>query len=148
MDNYLAAEALIIARLKENVEALKTVSDWSDYTTLDEASFTSPAAYVLFLGYRPVQEHSDGAVQQTEQLWGVVVAVRNARQARSKSGVREDAGPLMASVMAVLQGWKPSNEHSALKLTTLDSARPSYGATVGFFPMTFATRVVIKSIDE
>lgn len=147
MDNYLAAAQLIIDRLKDQVDALATVSDWSEYATLDEATFNSPAAYVLFLGYRPTQEHSDGSVQQTEQLWGVVVAVRNARQARAKSGVREDAGPLMASVMAALQGWRPSKEHSALKLTSVDAARPTYGATVGFFPMIFASKVVIEGID-
>src|SRR3569832_555750 len=95
LDNYLAAEQLIITRLKETVPELVDVSDWSDYASINEAAIRTPSAYVLYLGDRPRVAGGKGVVQRADQFWGVKNEKHNEAQHPGGGEIRETAGPLM-----------------------------------------------------
>lgn len=145
MDNYLIAEQLIVERLTTRLRGVKKVLAAADLAGVAESSQTTPAVHVVYQGYRPTQEKEDGATQQTEQTWLVVVAVRNVRDTRAATATREDAGPIMLDCLRALQGWLPSKEHSRLKLSTAPQA--GYRAGFGYFPMAFTTKLITRGDD-
>lgn len=142
LDNYLAAEQLIITRLKETVPELVDVSDWSDYASINEAAIRTPSAYVLYLGDRPREAGGKGEVQRADQIWGVMIVVRNVAQRPGGGEIRETAGPLMMRTLRALMGWQPAPQYRPLE--RMPAPRPDYRDSVGYFPLQFATGVIIK----
>lgn len=142
IDNYLALEPLLLQRLAEQVlpggQAVEVLGA-PDLEHVTERDQRTPALHVLYDDYRPIQAQAGGLIAQTEQLWTVVVVVKNVR-GRGKTAAREDGGGLMVLVTRALQGWKPGTDHSRMQL-----ANPRYRATYrggfAYFPMTFSTRV-------
>lgn len=145
MTNYLSAEAFIIARLREKApEAVKAVLSAADLAGVAESKQVTPALHVLFHGYRPTRavEGSRGAIQETEQTWVVVTAVRNLRTPKTGEHAREEAGPILSAVLAALQGWQPSPKHTPLELA--GGPRAGFTGGYGYFPLAFTTRVVTR----
>ncbi|MEW6490766.1 MAG: hypothetical protein AB1578_22995 [Thermodesulfobacteriota bacterium] len=142
MQNYLSAEALIVARLQSKVAGVKAVLSAADLDGVAESAQVTPAVHVVFGGYRPTQERDEGRVQESEQVWIAVVAVRNLRTPKTGEHARETAGELCADVLAALQGWRPSAEHQPLKLAP--GPRPGFSKGYGYFPLAFTTRVVTR----
>lgn len=143
MENFLSAEPLIVARLEAKVPGVKVFSA-ADLAGVAEAKQTTPALHVLFSGYRPTrqQEGSHGRIQEGEQTWFVVAAVRNLRSPQTGEHAREEAGPVLATVLAALQGWKPSTGHGPLELAP--GARAGFKNGFGYFPLAFTTKVVTR----
>src|SRR3569832_1854445 len=108
LDNYLAAEQLIITRLKETVPELVDVSDWSDYASINEAAIRTPSAYVLYLGDRPREAGGKGEVQRADQIWGVMIVVLNLAQRPGDKEIRETAGPSMRRARRARRGGQPA----------------------------------------
>ncbi len=143
LTNYLAAEQLIIDRLRANTTVPERhVLSAADLANVAEATQPTPALHVIFTGYAPTQEKGDGLIQQTEQTWTVIVVVRNVREAATGTPARRDAGGYLAEVLAALQGWKPSAEHTAMKLAPAPA--PGYSSGYGYFPLAFTTRTTSK----
>lgn len=146
LDNYLAAEPLIIARLKEQVPEFVHVGDWSEYSTLEEGAIATPAAFVMYGGDRLHDAGGKGAVQRIDQMWGVVVVVRNVAQRRAGTAIREEAGPLMMKTVNALMGWKPAPQFRELE--RMPAPRPEYAKLVGFFPLQFAAALILKGDSQ
>lgn len=142
LTNYLAAEPLIIARLKDKVPEFAHVGDWSEYSTLEEGAIQTPAAFVMYGGDRVNEAGGKGNVQRADQIWGVVIVVRNVAQRRAGTAIREEAGPLMAQTLAALMGWQPAPQFRELE--RLPAPRPEYAKLVGFFPLQFAAGLILK----
>ncbi|MEN8196871.1 MAG: hypothetical protein ABFS30_10225, partial [Pseudomonadota bacterium] len=73
-------------------------------------------------------------------LDGGAVVTGNVRST-SGSDARQDAGPIMDSVLSALMGWKPSPVHGELQLQTPPA--PIFSNGFGYFPIDFQTRMTI-----
>src|SRR3569832_2432066 len=93
LDNYLAAEQLIITRLKETVPELVDVSDWSDYASINEAAIRTPSAYVLYLGDRPRGAGGRGGGRRAGRGGGGGGGGRGGARRPGGGGGRGAAGP-------------------------------------------------------
>lgn len=144
MENYLSAEPLLIARLREKVSDVKGVLSAADLAGVAESAQQTPALHVVFGGYRPTRsvDGSRGAIQETEQTWWVVAAVKNLRSPQTGENAREQAGPILSAVLAALQGWQPTAKHTPLELAA--GPRPGFSKGYGYFPLAFVTRVVTR----
>ena len=144
MENYLSAEPAIIARLKAMIPELVGAFSASDLEGVAEAKQTTPAVHVLYYGDRVVEGNgrsSTGEIQCVDQVWYVVLAVRNARTQLTNEAARADAGPLALKVLKALQGWQPSPEHGPLK--RVNGAGPGFKAGFAYLPFCFATRITV-----
>lgn len=142
---FFALEALILERLKAaSLPGVRKVGTAADIAAVAEAQQTTPAVYLIYGGYRPTQmrEGSGGRVQELEQTWVAVVAVRNVRD-MAGTAAREDAGPIINAVLASLQGWKPTADFRELHLS--DPPPPEFTEGFGYYPLAFQTRFVSKT---
>lgn len=138
----MAAEALIIERLKERVPGFRAVMGEGELSAIEERKQVTPSAYVVLDRYRPLQQR-DYAVEW-EQTWIVAVAVRNAKA--KADAMREDAGPLISAVLQALTAWQPSKDHTRLTIGT--NPRPVIEADYAYFPLTFNTRVMVRGTGD
>ena len=141
--DYLSAENLLIARLKAEVPELAGVFSAADLEGVAEAQQVTPAAHVLFYGDRVVESgngrSSTGDCQLVDQIWYVVLAVRNARAQATGEATRRDAGPLATKILKALQGWQPSPDHSPLK--RIHGAGPGHKPGFLYLPFCVQTRI-------
>ena len=151
IEDYLAAGPLIEARIRDKVGGIKRIEGVGDLTAWleDEAEFEKqisgklPAAFVGYDGDVIGAMAGDGFAHVAAQRWLVVLAVGNYRRADTAKGVVEAAGPLLAQLMAALNGWKPEG-FSELKRQV--APRPGYRAGVGFFPLMFSIDVPVEGL--
>ena len=140
--SFLDLEGKLLDRLKEKVTTARAFLSSADLQGVAETEQITPAVHVVFDGITPTREQGEGAVQEFEQRWVVVAAVRNLREARTGAGVREDASPIIDEVLGALLGWRPLLELSPLKAAV--SPKPAFFAGFGYFPFAFTTRVVAR----
>lgn len=144
MDDYLAAERLIKARLEEQAQDAKAVFSAVDLNGVTERSQVTPAVHVLYGGDVPVREApgtaNRGQMQITDQRWVIVVAVRSAKDVQGGSGARELAGPIIAQALAALRGWKPAGFDRPLRRGS--GMPPRYTPGFAYFPFQFLLRIV------
>lgn len=145
MDNYLAAESLIISRIKQMMPELgSNVFSASDLDGVSEAKQIHPAVHVLYYGDRVAEgtgRSSTGEVQCVDQDWYVVLVVKNARTQITGEAVRVDAGQLIVKLLKALQGWQPSPEHNPMK--RINGAKPGFKSGFGYLPFCFTTRITV-----
>lgn len=140
--DYLADEALIVARLKLKTTGFgNNVLNAADLAGVEQTKQITPAVFVIYIGDRLGKEAGRGIGQEVFQQWAVVVAVRNARSQRTGEGARSDAGPLMTEVIAALQGWEPATGRRPLKRIQAPW-RPKYSpGGYAEFPLAFETEL-------
>ncbi len=142
--DYLAAEQLLIARLRSAVPGFHAVLGAADLDGVAEAGQTVPAAHVIYDGDAlpggDAARGGAGAAQMVAQRWMIVVAVRNVRQTLSGDGARGEAGPLISQTLAALSGWQPSPAFRPLR--RVPGPRPGYNAGFGYFPLLFEAQLV------
>lgn len=146
MDNYLSAEQLIVTRLKERVPELVGAFSAADLDSVQEAKQTHPAAHVLYYGDRIVEgsgRSSIGDCQTVDQVWYVILVVKNARTQLTNEAARADAGPLILKILKALQGWQPSPEHSPMK--RVNGAAPGFKSGFAYLPFCFTTRITVTA---
>lgn len=139
--DYLAAEALIIARLEDRLAAdgVKVLAA-ADLAGVEERKQIVPAVHVLYDGDRLGQSVSRGIQHQVYQRWFAVVAVRNARGQATGAAARSAAGPLITKTIQALAGWAPSSDHQPLVRVSAPRPRFSPGG-FAYFPLAFETRI-------
>ena len=143
LQDYFAAESPIVEQLKASVTQVSgRVYTFSDVNNIEESqkNFES-ALHVLHGGDKLGRSGSDGRAQVFDQVWIVVVAVRNARDQTSGALLRDVAGPIICEVLRALQGFKPSDYHG--ELHRFETIEPVYKAGFAFFPLAFTTRMTI-----
>ena len=100
-DNFLAAEPLIVARLRAMLPAEVHVLSAADLATVAEEQQPTPAVHVLYGAYR-VADSSVGAMASVEQSWLTVIVTRHLSDIEQGFHARQAAGPLAAQVMDAL----------------------------------------------
>jgi hypothetical protein len=145
IEHYFAAEPLIVARVRAQMPALKQVFGMADLATLrDNATQFAPCVCVVYDGDEIPQAESAragaGAAQVVLQRWVTWLIVRNVREAQRGEATREDAGPLLSSLISALAGWQP--EASFRPLRRGPSPRPLYQVGTLHFPVLFLAPLV------
>ena len=140
IENYLAAEQAIIARLESQLEGV-TVKTAADVDGMQEDAQKTPAVYVVYDGDVPGETAGNERAQIVKQRWLAIVTVRNRRQIRAGSKTRENAGPILSSVIGALSGWKPDPGPFG-EMQRIGALSPDYSAGFGYFPLAFELPVV------
>ena len=99
--NFLAAEPLIIARLRAVLPAHVHVLAAADLADVSADMQPTPAVHVLYQGYS-VADNRTPAFAAVDQQWLTVIVARNLRDITGGFDARQDAGPLAAQVMDAL----------------------------------------------
>jgi hypothetical protein len=99
--NFLAAEPLLIARLRAVLPPEVHVLAAADLNHIVAAHQPTPAVHVLYLGYR-VADARVGAAVGLEPHRITVVVARNVADIEQGFHARQDAGPLAARVLDAL----------------------------------------------
>ena len=141
MDNFLDAEALLIAHLTAALgEKVRFVGSMADMQTIEEQSQRTPAVYVVYDGYTPGQTTTESRVAEIKQRWLVIVAVRNVSGVHTGAAAREDAGEVLAHLFPALQAYRPSAGHS--RLTLVPPPPAVYRAGFAYIPTAWETNIV------
>ena len=142
MDNYLALEGLLIARLRDQIPDIPSqgVKDLAGVKTL---ALPNASLFVYLVGDHPGETADLGANQQIRQSWTVEVVVRNTFQAATGAGARQEAGPLLAQVIRALSGWTPDFTIYRALYREKSEVRPGYSDDgFLFYPLQFAVNFV------
>lgn len=144
--DYLSAEPLIVARLRDQVEAVPdaNVLTAADLAGVEARAQHTPALHVIYDGDEPAGEAGQseyGDTQVVQQRWLVVVAVRSARDTLGGAGARALAGPLLVAVIQALAGWRPSADHSPM--VRANAPRPVFDAGFAYYPQLYRTTIVL-----
>lgn len=152
--DYLQAGSLIEARIRDAARSVKRVSPLGNlYALLEDEpqkmaqhiSGQLPAAFVGFDGETIGATAGDDFTHVAVQRWMVVLAVGSYRNADTAQGVTAAAGPLLSELVQALTGWAPTG---FTRLERQAAPRPGYLAGVGFFPLVFATTLVVEGLTE
>lgn len=100
-DNWMAAEPLIIARLRATLPPEVHVLSAADLAAVADGDQPTPAVHVLYLGYQ-VADSRTGALAAVDQQWLTVIHTRNVADIEQGFHARQQAGPLAAQVMDAL----------------------------------------------
>lgn len=141
----LSAEPLIIARLLDTVNGVKSVQSAGELAGIPEAKQTAPALHVLYGGYQVLDADSTAGVLIRE-TWLVVAVVSNAIQGRgagqAEAALKTKAGGLLAQTIVALHGWRPSPAHAALVM--VNGPKPKWSAGFAYVPIAFTTDIFVK----
>ncbi|HET7300110.1 MAG TPA: hypothetical protein VFJ01_05600, partial [Oleiagrimonas sp.] len=102
---WLDFEPQLTDRLKAQLDASITVLAARDLAGVKEMMQITPAVQVYGGEYTPMESAHTGRVTVVDQLWTVVVVVRNAIDQKAATAARGDAGPICDAVLAALLGW-------------------------------------------
>ena len=137
-DNWLAAGDRIVARLVDQVPALRMVETMSTLTAegLEQRIKTQvPAAIVVYMGDRITPDPRAPRVTAGAQRWMVVLAVRNARAGGNNAVLADEAGPLLPLIRSALAGWVPLDEGRPLRPAS--GMAPGFGVAFAYYPLAF-----------
>jgi hypothetical protein len=144
MDNFLALEPLLMARLKAQLGALKVhVLAQADLDGVKENEQLNPALHVIYQGAEPKDVRSDGRAARFEQTWLVVVATRNVASIKTGEDARLAAGALATVVLSALMGHKPTTSSKPLRLTSAPG--PVYRQGFMYVPFAFTAEVTVTN---
>jgi hypothetical protein len=143
--DFMALEPLLVARLRAEVPDLKDVFTAREADAALSRRELSPVAHVVYGGFQIAEVLHGGLAARLAQTWLIVISATSAKGQRTGAGPREIAGPVMARVMEVLLGWKPSRDFGRLLLSASPQARHVDGFS--YFPMTFSAQVIVHGAD-
>lgn len=134
--NYLAVEPHLISTL-EKVAGFKEVCSTNDLAEVEERSQKAPCAHVIYFGDRVPDVSNAGVQTQVNQLWLVVIAVRQGRD------TSKEAGELIKQTLSTLQ------QHSFVPgvgaLNRVNSpARPRYTKGFAYYPLAFSVNFKVR----
>jgi len=115
MDIRLFDPRLVIARLQDQVSALKLVAGAAEFAAARPEARILPAAFVIEASNRPRDNgYASMAVSQENAVtFGVTLAAQNLRDPRGEhSGAEMTA--LRASVMTALLGWQADADYDLI----------------------------------
>lgn len=140
MDDYFAAERLILDRLQGLSSHFRLIGSGRSLKDLPLHPGPVPALYLLYDGQIPYR--MAGQEQAIDQRWLLVTVVRSAREVASGTYERMEAGPLLIQVCGRLLGWSPSEIFGPLTLHTTPA--PLIQEGFGYYPLGLTTRVVLN----
>ena len=137
MDNYLAAEPLIVARLKARLRGITIQSTWG-IPKIQERFDTPPAVLLLLEEDRPGEVILCGTAQKIEQIWTCIVMVKEST---------DGAGEWISQVIQAMNGWQPDGTTDGTLFTPFKRVPSGFKhdtAPTGavYFPLAFATSFI------
>jgi hypothetical protein len=98
----------IIARLRDQVPALKLVAGAADRATAMQGAIALPAAFVILAGEDNSSEAITGALRKiTVAQIDIVVGMRHSAPAKRGQAQADDANPIVSAIRTALHGWTP-----------------------------------------
>lgn len=143
-DNFLALEALLIARLNEQLADLTPkvkVHSAVDLAGVAEEQQITPAVHVIYRGYRVVETRPDGRAVRMEQTWLAVVATTNKRNLRTGEAARNEAGLIARRVCSALMGFRATPASRPLRLT--DGPEAGFSNGFQYLPLAFLAELAL-----
>lgn len=142
-DNYLGIEPLIVTYWQAAVPALADrVFAIGEAENVEKFRQFTPGGLVYYDGYSIASKSDKGKANALDQLWVLVVQVRNVRDARSGAPARVDAGELISDTIDAFVGWQPDAGYREFQLAP-SNYKPSYLPGYAYFPLTFSTRLFL-----
>jgi hypothetical protein len=140
LDDWLAAEVLIINRLKAEVGAyVRDVLGARELAALSESQQPSPSLHVIYDGEDlSVSSGGHGEARIVEQFWLVVVAVESASEIVTGEGERLSIGRLMSRVIRALSGHQLSADFR--KMERRPAPQPAFATPWAYYPMLFGVK--------
>ena len=136
MIDYLEAEPLIVARLKEKIPDAQILSSWGQ-PVIKESHNLPPSVMVFLENDGPKENVAAGRNQKIEQTWLALVVVQDAEN---------EAGPLISKVLRALSGWVPEGNRCGPFKRVRSSYMPDYSPNgIFYFPLSFSTMFVFNS---
>ncbi len=139
--SFLSAEDELVARLNEKVSARIYSAD--ELSSIEERAQVSPSVHVIYDGYTPTQEIANGAIQQVEHRWLIIIAVKSVKDTKSQ---RDKASPLIDETLEAMLGHQPTTELDALRMA--DAPAPVYTANFAYFPLAFTARATYRGLPR
>ncbi|MBF0448585.1 MAG: hypothetical protein HQL67_10315 [Magnetococcales bacterium] len=143
MNNYFAAEALILTQLEQLNDSFRQIGAGRSLEAIREHPGAVPALFLIYDGQKP--DLGAGREQAIHQQWLLVVVVRSARQMENGIQERIEAGPLLIRLCETLIGWQPDSEHGPLTLNTAPG--PVYHHGYGYYPLRMSTRLILRGLS-
>ncbi len=137
--DYLAAGALIVARLTTWLPGVSAVRQAAARQAVNESALGAMTVLVVYDGDRLGDEAGRGRAQIVHQQWLVLLAVRHATQGDGGAAQASLAGPLLSRLLEALSGWAPSAEHRPL--TRISAPRPVHTPGFTYYPLAFECAV-------
>jgi hypothetical protein len=142
IDDYFASEFGIVNRLLVEVPEVNghvfTPNDISQVTSEQQIT---PAIHVIYGGSILGKCSSDGQSQVFEQIWIIVLAVKNAQAQKTGEKLRAEAGPIICKILRALQGFVPADGFESLH--RFEASEPIYLAGFACYPLGFTTKLTI-----
>jgi len=132
---FFTAEDLIIARLEAAFDDEIRIKTASDMAGIEEGRQALPAIYVVYSGFEPTRQIGQGALQEVEHSFYVVVAIENRKDAAFG---RRKAEWMVDVAISALSGARLNSDHQPLLLKS--APQPVYTEGFAYFPLAFATR--------
>ncbi len=131
-------EGLVVERLKAFVK--------DDWLVLRSSSFKKASKQqnnVIYVAPNDlnVMEQRRGQVALSESVL-VIVGIRHAGSQVVGDYTRDDAGPVLATVIQSLLGWVPEASCDPMKMESAPT--PEFEAGFGFYPLIFKTSYVFS----
>lgn len=130
--NWFAAGSAILARLQAQCPSFKRAGYAPSLDVLGRVlTGVTPAVYVVpgpLAGATPPR-----------QTWYVAIHARNVEHLAEGSGLMDEAGALVSSVLAALAHFEPGSEFGALFLPAEDHRYPDVGQ--GLYILTYAVQI-------
>lgn len=132
----------IVSRLKARcASAGDNVFSTADLAGVKERSQVTPALHVVLHSYRPLSDDS-GPASRWSEIYLVVIVVKHARQVSGTDAIRNAAAPLVAEVLAALDGWRCPGCIGTVR--AIDPPNPLSTDSFGYFPLAFAAETVTE----
>lgn len=112
-DPYALPE-LIVARLDLSATILWPVMHFADLANLREGAQVAPAVIVIPYGMAIADDGDATSVQETAL---VSTMVRSVNQ-KSAQQARQQSGPMLTAIAALLTGWQPTSAYLPLTIET------------------------------
>jgi len=140
--SYLAAETLIVEHLQQNMQTVpaKKVLTAASLDGVMEETQVTPAVQIIFLDDQPEEiEKGEFNSQFTNQLWHLIVVVRNVKD-KSGRAARDEAGEIVAEVISLLNGKHFKHPFGRMRRVKSPN-RPTYREGFFYFPLLFVLRM-------
>lgn len=122
---------LVIARLKDQVPALRSVGGALELTAMLKANAlpAQTGAHVVPIGIRggAARDVTGGFIQELDETVGVVLTFRNTNAAEARAA--GDVDTILTAVMRAIAGWQPAGYPNVFRLVS--------GRQLTFAPGTF-----------
>lgn len=146
----LTAEPLILARLTAQLALLSPAPDVPPRvcSSATVAGTMDVAQYCPLVLLHPARaekaDRTPDDLLYENQIWKVVVVVKNIPNTRDFSANYQAAGVLLEAVVKALEGWEPAADFNALRYTA--RLETEVGSGFSEFPLEFETRFTLSTV--